>query len=253
MSITMDAYYYALACAVMAFGIGLDVAMATLSRIRHMTVKFAWRWSLRITFTHVAFPMLGYYGFLELFTLFPVLRPLLGVVAFSLVMYFLWQVFRSWTSSDFEPEVAGGSVSWAAVLAVSWDALFSGPAKSAQAADWTGWQVWASFFITGAIVALITLGSSFFALYLRGKVGRWVAKDVFRFSYAIALMMYIEFVIIGYFGWLALARYVFGLEYSSLSVFLFSVVFSAIVFLWRRQVLFSNSLKTAEADLASLA
>jgi hypothetical protein len=93
-------------------------------------------------------------------------------------------------------------VNLALILAVSWDALWSGPAKSAQVVNWPEFWVWASFFIVGLVVLLFAILS-----FLTAK----------RFKKSLineTLGQWLQLSIISYFGLLALMRYTLDLALS---------------------------------------
>ena len=221
---------YLLACFVLGLGIGLDVILATLSRVKYITPIRGWLWVKRITTTHIAFPMIGYYGFIELFYLFPALRVLLGLVAFALIIYFLIDVIKGWLNTSTQND-NDNPFSWSVVLSVSWDALFSGPAKSAQAINWNHNQVIFSFFISGLVVTLLTIFAVRLTYFLRKAAANMLKTSVKKYvKYQIALMLS-EFIIFLYFGLLALARYTFSSDIPPWLVGLISLALGVVLYL----------------------
>lgn len=200
---------YVLACTAMGLGIGFDVMLATFSRLKYLAAGSSRTWVQRITVTHVFFPMLGYYFFIGLFRAYPILGVALGLVAFGLVAWFLSKAVIGWLSQGGEEEGAD-PFSWAVVLSVSWDALFSGPAKSAQAYNWTSDQVLWSFLISGATVSILAVASVALTRRLAKISGRLRPKSVRKFALLQMLTMYCEFSILLYFGMLSLFRYSAG-------------------------------------------
>ena len=227
-------YYYFIACFVMGLGIGIDVVLGTFSRIKYLTKPTSWLWIRRITFTHIAFPMIGYYGFIELFYLFPSLRIILGLIAFGLIVFFLFDIVRGWLEKDIETE-EDQPFAWAVVLAVSWDALFSGPAKSSQAINWNQTEVFLSFFLAGLVVTVLAIVAVQISFFIQR-----IAKTKLDFStdklvFAHIFMMFAEFMIFAYFGLLALLRYSFSSELPVIYIWIISAIIGIVVFsvIWR--------------------
>ncbi len=126
-------------------------------------------WTLPVAIAHILLPAIGYYSWWYLGAEFEGWRLALGLVAFTLIALFIYEAFCEWI--DAEPVVAlspitdrlfggledGTKGRMVIVMAVSMDALWSGPAKAAQAESggWTPLEVFFSFFIAGAVVALI--------------------------------------------------------------------------------------------------
>jgi hypothetical protein len=112
-------------------------------------------------------------------------------------------------------------VSFALILAVSWDALWSGPAKSAQVMNWPNELVWISFILVGFFVALCA-----YAGLLLAKRFNQVSTD---FSIGIMLGLWVQYSVIAYFGLLALLRYTLSMMIDSWQVFSISSVIVAII------------------------
>ena len=87
--------------------------------------------------------------------------PLVGVVAFAFIAHFLWQELKEMTNEGESNHHDDRQllVSLGLILAVSWDALWSGPAKSAQVIGWPELLVWVSFLVVGMMVALCAVAS----------------------------------------------------------------------------------------------
>lgn len=224
----------------MGLGIGFDVVLATLSRLKYITGKRGLIWVRRITTTHILFPMTGYYSFIELFQLFPRLRMLLGVIAFVLIVYFLFDLVKGWlTGDDDEGEV--DPFSWAVVLSVSWDALFSGPAKSAQAIGWSHLEVLFSFVISGLVVTMLAFAALVAAYLIREAAVALLKSYLNGMTLLHLVMMYIEFTVLAYFGVLALLRYTFASETPMLEVAVIAALVGAVLFLCAGKVLFKKT------------
>jgi hypothetical protein len=251
---------YLLACVVMGLGIGFDVVLATISRLKYIEDAkredvqgknafarvFSWLklffrskgmvWVRRITTTHIGFPMIGYYVFIGLFRSTPGLRKTLGVMACLLVTYFLVGQVKKWLS-DKEEKIEDEWNSWAAVLPVSWDALFSGPAKSAQAINWSEFKVALSFFISGLVVTGLACGALIVALGIRKIATALLGTSLRKMTWWHLAMMYVEFTVLCYFGVLALFRYTLAPGIHLLGVALIALAIGAgVFFLFRRKL-----------------
>jgi len=212
-----------LACLIMGCGIGADVAIATFVRADQLTKqKQTIYWVAGVTFTHTLFPMLGY--LLAYFSIqsIPLLTPIVGVLAFLFIAYFLWQELIEYlNSADSDHENRQSLVSFALILAVSWDALWSGPAKSAQVMNWPNELVWVSFIVVGFFVALCACAG----LLLAKKFN----QASIEFSTFIVLGLWVQYSVIAYFGLLALLRYTLSLMINGWQVFMLSSVMIAII------------------------
>jgi len=228
-----DPVSFALACLVMATGIGIDVALATIGRFHAIrSPSDGLGWVGRITATHILFPMIGYYGFVFATRAMAAVAPFLGLAAGAMVLWFLKDAVAGWLEhpeTTGEPDIAE-HFGWAVVFAVSVDALWSGPAKSAQVIGWPPLPIAVSFPISGLIVGLIGLASLGVALRLKRAIARAAGPSPQRLAGATTAAQALEFCVIGYFGWLALARYTGGLEVSALAVFAFSALVTGLVF-----------------------
>ena len=195
---------FMLASLLMGLGIGADVAVATLFRtsLTHC-IRMRWFWIIGVTVTHTIFPMFGY--LLTYFSLqsVPVITPLIGLLASGCIAYYLWQSFLADGGDDHNSSLL---VTLGLILAVSWDALWSGPAKSAQVIDWPTSYVWSSFLIAGVVVLIMALAGAGLAKKLTSALYR----------HKLALVGdWLQCTVIAYFGILALARYTLGLEVSA--------------------------------------
>lgn len=188
------------ACLLMGARIGADVALATLSRASRLTSrKMIIIWVVGVSLTHTLFPMLGYITAYFSVNALPWLTPFVGFVAFACIAWYLVTEIRGLTSTEASENNQTMLITLGLILAVSWDMLWSGPAKSAQVVGWSELAVWASFVMVGIAVALLTLGSFVFSKCLKNMFqpdGR---------GYALAL--WLQYSVIGYFGILALIRY----------------------------------------------
>lgn len=176
-------------------------------------------WLLGITFTHTSFPMVGYllsyYGVQQ----FPILSGVIGFIAFALIAQFIVSELPI-NSSDEDQDHSKAAITGALLLAVSWDALWSGPAKSAQVMDWPVWAIWLSFIAVGAVVA--TLSTLAYRLVIQHGSNTNAAS-----IWSSAVCRWLQFSVIGYFGLLALVRYSFNWPWSNYWIFILSALLIA--------------------------
>ena len=217
---------FILACLIMGCGIGADVAIATFVRAQQLNKQNqTGYWICGVTFTHTVFPMFGY--LLAYFSIqsMPLLTPIIGLFAFLFIAYFLWQELKGYLHADEgEQDHCQSLVTFALILAVSWDALWSGPAKSAQVMNWPNELVWLSFLVVGFIVALCAYIGLLFA-----KKFNQVSSE---FSIVIVLGLWVQYSVIAYFGFLALIRYTLSIMVSGWQVFLLSSIMIAIIMMF---------------------
>ena len=208
---------FILTCTLMGLAIGLDVAVVTALYSKQLgNVDIRRRWLFGVTATHTIFPMIGY--MLSYFGLkwLPGLSPLLGLVAFSFILYFLYQELADFHCIEHEKTQSNMDViSTALIIAVSWDALWSGPAKSAQIIGWSESAVWVSFWVVGGLVLLAAHIGLVFGRYLER-----MQKD-----HKVSTSWYwIQYTAIAYFGLLALLRYTFGSDIPDVIVLVFAAL-----------------------------
>lgn len=192
----------------MGLGIAIDVMLATVAKFRDSDLSFK-NWTLPIMATHIGLPAIGYYGFWGLSQAFPLLSPALGILGALFVLLFLYEVVGDWVG--YEPKFGiskwfGGLFGFkegdarriVAIMAVSWDALWSGPAKAAQAVTggWTDSEVGWSFLIAGLVVATAAQLSLNIAMRLR----RQRFNDAVKMTRVSMAGMYAETSVIGGFG-----------------------------------------------------
>ena len=196
----------------MGIGVAIDVFIATIVQFKDDSLT--WRsWTLPVTLTHIAFPAIGYFLFWNLATLLPFAQSLLGIIGFTLVALFVYEVLAEATGNvpRFGISRTIGSIFhynqnearlFITILAVSWDALWSGPAKAAQAVanNWNEYQVVLSFAIAGLVVALVAELALFFA----HRLGRRHFANPYTLAQSTIIGMYVELSVIGGFGVLSL-------------------------------------------------
>jgi len=207
----MDLSFYS-ACMLMGLGIGADVLLATLTRSEHLQLfSTALVWIVGVTLTHTLFPAIGYAMTYYSVSTLPFLTPLIGLLAFALIAHFL---YTEWFGQDEDHHQH--LVTFGLILAVSWDALWSGPAKSAQVTDWGVLSVIGSFFVVGFVVNICALCGLCLGRLLNGRL-----RDEYQ-----TFMLWLQYSVIGYFAWLALCRYTLDWQLSMFALLAFSGVFT---------------------------
>jgi hypothetical protein len=202
------------ACLLMGLGIGIDVALATFVRASSMKdIRTISLWLLGVTLTHTLFPMAGYLIAYFIISILPLITPLVGILAFLFIAYFVKEELLN-VKDNSAPSLM---VNFALILAVSWDALWSGPAKSAQVVNWPEYWVWASFLIVGLVVLIFA------------SLSLWLAKRV-RINYIkldflpFELGPWLQLSVVSYFGLLAVLRYTFQFDVIEWQVLIASSV-----------------------------
>mgnify|MGYP002700177892 CR=1 FL=1 len=215
------------ACLLMGLAIGIDVALATFLRANAMVrASTIFIWITGVTLTHTLFPLLGYLLAYFGITQLPILTPLIGLIAFSFIAYF---IFQEITKIEEREEHNQLLVTLGLILAVSWDALWSGPAKSAQVVGWPEYWVWLSFIIVGVVVMLCAIFSLLLAkLIARISIDNQQFLMVLSFlknnQPAINIGQWMQLSIVGYFGLLALLRYTFSLDVNEWKILVLALV-----------------------------
>ncbi len=249
-----DFFSFWLPSILMGVGIAIDVAMATVSKFRDRTMSFQ-NWTLPIMGTHILFPAFGYYGFWGLRKEFSALTPVLGFVGFIFVFLFVYEV----VCEAIGKEPVFGISSWfsdrmglkeddtrriIAILAVSWDALWSGPAKAAQAAagNWTIMEVVLSFPVAGMTVALVAEASLAVARILQRKKFESSEEMAWWFVWG----KYFELSVIGGFGVLSLIQ-TFASGNIYFSVVIAGWVLACVWFVFAPEILESSRKDAKEA------
>lgn len=187
--------------------------------------------------THTLFPLFGYLLAYVGITELPVLTPIIGLVAFFFIAYFIFQEVMAQNSEDEAGQVL---VTLGLILAVSWDALWSGPAKSAQVVGWPEFWVWLSFVVVGLVVMLCAsfslLIARFFSVNTASHQRFKRLKEILnRILPSVNMGQWLQISIVGYFGFLALIRYTFSLDISEWKLLSFSLVFMALLLRWKHK------------------
>ena len=197
---------FIMASLLMGLGIGSDVAIATFARANQLNnLRMAVIWIAGVSLTHTIFPMLGYLLTYFSLQLQPSIEPAVGLIAFSFILFYLVGEITDFINPQENAQDRQILVTLGLILAVSWDALWSGPAKSAQVIGWPELFVWLSFIVVGCFVSILAITSLNFALRFKhlakGK------EDTRWFIY------WLQYTVVGYFGLLALFNYTLGLQF----------------------------------------
>ncbi len=216
----------------MGLGIGIDAAIATSLQARSMhTRRHIIHWITGVSLTHTLFPMAGYsLSYLSL-KQFPFLSPAIGLLATLLIAHFIFTELRNLRQPEETPREGNAVlISLGLILAVSWDALWSGPAKSAQIINWPEPAIWGSFILVGVTVTALTSASLLLSKWLKQKLIRTSdQKSDLQFSCR-RFAQWLQLSVISYFGWLALSRFTFDLNIPSTLLLVFSLTLMAIAF-----------------------
>lgn len=209
---------FIIASLLMGLGIGADVAVATVARAGQLsTVRVAVIWVVGVSLTHTLFPMLGYLLTYFSIQMQPGLEPVIGLMAFGCIFVYLKNELIELSRPKQPSQGRQLMVTLGLILAVSWDALWSGPAKSAQVIGWPELFVWGSFLVVGAFVSLLAIVSLTFGIKVKQslqqtRLSQWFAH-------------WVQYSVIGYFGLLALLRYTLAVNIYWWQVLILSSVF----------------------------
>ena len=214
---TLSLADFLLASLLMGLGIGVDVAVTTVARAGQLTTtRLATFWVAGVSLTHTIFPMAGYLLAYFSVQLQPEYTHMVGIAAFGCIFVYLKNELKQLASPDEESQQSQLLVTLGLILAVSWDALWSGPAKSAQVIGWPEYMVWLSFLIVGLVVLLMAVASLKFAAVLY--------RNMEQKAYVGWLSSWIQYSVIGYFGLLALIRYTLQIPMHWWQIFILSGV-----------------------------
>lgn len=151
-----------------AAGIAIDACLLVVLRFRSLlTLTDAMKWCLAVGSTHVIFPIGGFLLAWGSMTVFPWLTGYVYLVGASLLALLIVGVLLENTTESTEHRSA--QTFGLAVLAVSWDALMSGPGKVVLLARYPPALAWLSFVLVGLLVATFVFLAGLLALCIR----RW--------------------------------------------------------------------------------
>jgi putative Mn2+ efflux pump MntP len=224
--LTPGHWQYLLINAAIGIGIAADAVIATIGRFKRFeTVRDALSWAAAVGFTHTVFPMIGLIGLWYAASSFPSLKAGIYGAGFLAMVWFINDVVRDIAGLDdndddedetddndfFYQFLAKHSRFWAAVWAVSIDALVTGPGKTAATAQWSQAQVLGSFPLVGLVVFGLVMLSAWPAISLRRY---WQdqkfdnPRGLARFT---AVGSWVELSIFMYFAYLAISEMILAL------------------------------------------
>ena len=206
-------------------GIAADAVIATIGRFRRFEgIRDALTWAAAIGLTHTVFPMIGLIGLWYAASSFPSLKAGIYGAGFLVMVWFITEVTREIAGLDSEEDeeveetkdflyqfLAKHSKFWAAVWAVSIDALVTGPGKTAATAQWTQTQVLGSFPLVGLVVFGLVMLSAWPAIVLRRYWQENRFKDARGLAWFTVIGSWIELSIFLYFAYLAVSEMVVAL------------------------------------------
>ncbi|MEM6521463.1 MAG: hypothetical protein AAF722_19280 [Cyanobacteria bacterium P01_C01_bin.70] len=214
---------YLLINAVIGIGIAADAVIATIGRFKRFTTgRDALAWAAAVGLTHTVFPMIGLIGLWYAASSFPSLKAGIYGAGFLAMVWFINDALREVVDvsdeTDREVEEADDardllyqllskhSRFWAAVWAVSIDALVTGPGKTAATAHWSQAQVLGSFPLVGSIVFGLVILSAWPAIALRHYWQNQKFDNPRGFARFTTVGFWVELSIFLYFAYLAVAE-----------------------------------------------
>ena len=218
-------WQYLLINAAIGIGIAADAVIATIGRFKRFeTVRDAFTWAAAIGFTHTVFPMIGLIGLWYAASSFPSLKAGIYGAGFLAMVWFINDVVRDVAGLDDGDDndeaddndflyqfLAKHSRFWAAVWAVSIDALVTGPGKTAATAQWSQAQVLGSFPLVGFVVFGLVMLSAWPAIALRRYWQDQKFDNPIGLARFTAVGSWVELSIFLYFAYLAISEMILAL------------------------------------------
>lgn len=240
--------------------------IATIGRFKRFeNIRDALTWAAAIGFTHTVFPMIGFIGLWYAASSFPSLKAGIYGVGFLIMVWFISDVVREVAGLNHEADddeaenendffyrfLSNHSRFWAAVWAVSIDALVTGPGKTAATAQWSQAQVLGSFPLIGIVVFSLVMLSAWPAIRLRRYWQEKKFEDPRGLARFTAMGSWVELSIFLYFAYLAVSEMVLALGVQPMiSEFaiagIFSVVTIAVLLLTLGKRVWGTQLHEAE-------
>ena len=249
-----------------AAGIAADAMIATLSRFSSFPDgRAALKCGAAIGFTHWLFPLVGFIGgwYAAINTPLSTIVYLVGTIVMT---WFISEVVKDTAGfsnyDDHGPKASMWSSRkhfWAAVWAVSLDALITGPGKTSATASWSEVEVWFSFPIVGFVLVM-------FATYIARKLQNRYAvssgasgadpratldqciRDRRRLGIFFTVGTWFEMLIFSYFGLLALTQTVrlYGITVDGIVVFIVTGLVGLAIFIPLYKKVRANQVSRAE-------
>lgn len=256
---------YVLINGAIGVGIAADAVIATIGRFRRFeSIRDALTWAAAIGLTHTIFPMIGLIGLWYAASSFPSLKAGIYGAGFLIMVWFIAEVIReiAGLGDDDDDELeedkdffyqflSNHSKFWAAVWAVSIDALVTGPGKTAATAQWTQAQVLGSFPLVGVVVFGLVMLSAWPAIVLRRHWLEHKFDDPRGLARFTTIGSWVELSIFLYFAYLAVSEMLIALGVQPLiSEFLiaggFSLVTTTALFIALGERVWGNQLHEVE-------
>ncbi len=216
---------YLIACAVMGVGLGLDVALVTLtlgSQLDNWEKRFLW--SMRVAAWHTLFPLVGLTFCLLFANSGGGLNLSIGLAG-AVLLFYLYYTFFTEKEEQIQLRVDKTLFrEFILIASVSLDSALIGPTLFATTTNWTEFQVCVSYVVAGLVVGLV---GSFAAL-----MGSMLSKE--KHQRFLDYGRLIEHVIIAYFGWSALLRYGAGIALPGYLLIFLVVLISLLLFKFKK-------------------
>lgn len=208
---------YLVRCVIIGVGIGIDVAIITLSlasKLNNWDKRLLW--CMRVSVWHTTLPMFGLLLFLSFALSGAGLNYSIGIAGALLLLYLYYSFF---SSEQDEPEEITVR-EFVLILSVSLDSFLVGPSLIANTENWSALQMCVSYLLSGLVVGLV---ASFFAF-----IGSIIKPD--KGKSIIKAGRFLEHLIISYFAWFAILVHGLGFELSRFFVLALVLVLTSILF-----------------------
>lgn len=221
----LESSIFYLSATAFGLGIGIDAGLSTLLMVAPF-YRFAitFLWGVGLTLTHTFFPLISFSLSSKGIDSMPTIAPIIGVLTFTLIGYMTIEWYRSELDEDGLAALRQHSglsfkkmlIVIGLLLAVSLDAVYSGPALTGKFTAMT-WQTAVTFFAcSGIVVSLLT--------FCGAVIGKLLANHKVQLSNTYYLLLiWLQFTAIGYFAWLALFKLSFGISQPSVPALLVSL------------------------------
>lgn len=231
-------------------GLAIDIAIVTIASFRDRGMNFI-NWTLPLVITHVWFPSVGIFLFWYLGDE-QTIKIILGILGFSFIFVFLFLEFkeliatkRSAVFYEIKPNLERNAM----ILAVSWDALLSGPSYSTQAIakGWSNLEISSSVVVFGIIILI----ASTLALRIARKLNELEFVNLDKFTNFTFLAELAKFTVIGSFGVFSLQQ-AFGEGSLYLSLVITAILFFALFLIFRETIRGEIKIRLIQESLGEL-
>jgi len=185
----------------LSLSLAIDAVMVTFAGYSYFkNWRASWRWSIAVGGTHLLFPLIGFVGG------FYIADSRISRIAVYSLGGLVLTVFTGLVLRDaLRPLSAAPALQKRfalAVIAVSIDALITGPGKTAVTARWNAAQVWFSFFLVGLLVFVLVLIATIPARRLNERVSQLeqgTTVDHLKNARAFTAGILLEVIVFSYF------------------------------------------------------